>query len=121
MNTVKEILQDVESKMKKTIEATYREFNSVRTGRAQTALVEAIKVEYYEQELPMRQLAGISTPDPKSILIHPWDPSSISAIEKAIQKSDIGIQPTNDGKAIRLSILPLTHERRVELVKIVNM
>jgi len=120
MNTVKEVLQDVESKMKKTLEATRREFSTIRTGHASTALVEGLKVDYYGQEVPLRQLAGISTPDAKHILIQPWDPKSVGDIEKAILKSDIGITPTNDGKAIRLSVPPLTLERREELIKIVK-
>ncbi len=120
MNTVKEILQDVETKMKKTAEATHREFNTIRTGRASVALVEGVKVEYYGQEVPLRQLAGISTPDAKLIVIQPWDPKSLGEIEKAILKSDVGITPTNDGKVIRLSVPPLTQERREELVKVLK-
>lgn len=120
MNTVKEILQDVEAKMKKTVEATHREFNTVRTGRASAAIVEGIKVEYYGQEVPLRQIAGISTPDSRLIVIQPWDPTALSGVEKAILKSDIGITPTNDGKVIRLSVPPLTQERREELVKLVK-
>jgi ribosome recycling factor len=120
MNTVKEILQDVESKMKKTVEAAHREFNTVRTGRASVAIVEGIRVEYYGQQVPLRQIAGISTPDARLIVIQPWDPKALSDIEKAILKSDIGITPTNDGKVIRLSIPPLTQERREELVRLVK-
>lgn len=118
MNTVKEILQDVETKMKKTAEATHREFNTVRTGRASTAIVEGLKIDYYGQAVPLRQIAGISTPDTRLIVIQPWDPKALSEIEKAILKSDIGITPTNDGKVIRLSVPPLTQERREELVKL---
>ena len=120
MNTVKEILHDVETKMKKTVEAAHREFNTIRTGRASTALVEGVKVDYYGQEVPLRQLAGISTPEAKLIVIQAWDPKSLADIEKAILKSDVGITPTNDGKIIRLSVPPLTQERREELVKIVK-
>jgi len=120
MNTVKEILQDVEAKMKKTIEATHRELNTVRTGRASAAIIEGIRVEYYGQEVLLRQMAGISIPDAKLIVIQPWDPHALSDIEKAILKSDIGITPTNDGKVIRLSMPPLTQERREELVKLVK-
>jgi len=120
VNTVKEILQDVETKMKKTVEATLREFNTVRTGRASPVLVEGIKVEYYGQEVPLRQIAGISIPDARLIVIQPWDPKALAEIEKAILKSDIGITPTNDGKLIRLSVPPLTQERREELVKLVK-
>ncbi|MDD5679812.1 MAG: ribosome recycling factor [Candidatus Omnitrophica bacterium] len=120
MNTVREVMQDVESKMKKTLEATKREFGTIRTGHASTALVEGIRVDYYDQEVPLKQLAGISTPDAKLILIQPWDPKSIGDIEKSILKSDIGITPTNDGRMIRLSIPPLTLERREELIKLVK-
>lgn len=120
MNTVREILQDVESKMKKTAEATHREFNTIRTGRASVALVEGLRIEYYDQEIPLRQIAGISTPDAKLIVIQPWDPTALAGIEKAILKSDIGITPSNDGKVIRLSVPPLTQERREELVKLIK-
>jgi ribosome recycling factor len=120
MNTVREILHDVESKMKKTVEAAHREFNTVRTGRASTTLVEGVKVDYYGQQLPLRQLAGISVHDAKLIVIQPWDPKSLGEIERAILKSDIGITPTNDGKVMRLSVPPLTQERREELVKVVK-
>ena len=120
MNTVKEILHDVETKMKKTVEATHREFNTIRTGRASVALVEGLRVSYYGQDVPLRQLAGISTPDAKLVVIQPWDPKSLGEIEKAVLKSDVGITPTNDGKIIRLSIPPLTQERREELVKVLK-
>lgn len=120
MNTVKEVLQDVESKMKKTLEATKREFNTIRTGHASTALVEGLRVDYYGEEVPLRQLAGISTPDAKLILIQPWDPKSIGEIERAVLKSDIGITPMNDGRVVRLSVPPLTTERREELVRLIK-
>lgn len=120
MNTVREILHDVESKMKKTLEATHREFNTIRTGRASAALVEGVKIDYYGQQVPLRQIAGISTPDAKLIVIQPWDPTALGGIEKAILKSDIGITPNNDGKIIRLSVPPLTQERREELVKLIK-
>lgn len=120
MNSVTDVLHDVESKMKKTLESVKREFSTIRTGHASTALVEGIRVDYYGQEVPLRQLAGISTPDAKLILIQPWDPKSLGDIEKAILKSDVGITPTNDGKVIRLSVPPLTQERREELVRLVK-
>lgn len=120
METVKEILQDVEVKMKKTVEATHREFNTVRTGRASAAIVEGLKIEYYGQEVSLRQIAGISTPDARLVVIQPWDPTALAGIEKAILKSEIGITPNNDGKVIRLSVPPLTQERREELVKLVK-
>ncbi len=120
MNSVRDVLQDVEAKMKKTVEAVKREFGTIRTGHASTALVEGLRVDYYGQEVPLRQLAGISAPDAKLILIHPWDPKSIGDIEKAVLKSEIGITPANDGKVIRLSVPPLTVERRDELVKLIK-
>ncbi|MFA5146701.1 MAG: ribosome recycling factor [Candidatus Omnitrophota bacterium] len=118
--TIKEIVHDTEMKMKKTIEATQREFSTIRTGRASSSLVEGIKVDYYGAPTPLKQLAAISVPDAKFIAIQPWDKSSLADIEKAIMKSDIGITPTNDGKSIRLSIPPLTDERRAELDKILK-
>ncbi len=120
MNNVKDVLQDVETKMKKTLEATKREFGTIRTGHASTALVEGLRVDYYGTEVPLRQLAGISTPDAKLILIQPWDPKSIGDIEKAVLKSEIGITPSSDGKVIRLGVPPLTVERREELVKLIK-
>lgn len=116
----KEILHDAEMKMKKTVEATQREFSTIRTGRASTALVEGIKVDYYGALTPLRQVASIATPDARLILIQPWDKNALAEIEKAILKSEMGITPTNDGKAIRLSIPSLTTERRVELDKILK-
>ncbi len=118
MASVKELLSNAEEKMKKVIVAAKREFQAVRTGRASVSLVEGIHIDYYDTQTPLKQLATISTPDVKLIVIQPWDPSSLGEIEKAIQKSSIGIMPTNDGKVIRLSIPPLSEERRQELIKI---
>lgn len=118
--TLKEIMHDTETKMKKTVEATQREFSAIRTGRASTGLVEGIKVDYYGAPTPLKQLAAMSTPDARLVVIQPWDKGSMAEIEKAILKSDIGITPTNDGKVIRLSIPPLTQERRAELDKILK-
>ncbi len=120
MNSIKDVLQDVELKMKKTVEAVKREFSTVRTGHASSALVEGIMVDYYGQDVPLRQLAGISTPDAKLILIQPWDPKLLGEIERAVLKSEIGITPANDGKVIRLSVPPPTKERREELIKLVK-
>ncbi len=116
----KEIVHDTEQKMKKTVEATNREFSVIRTGRASAALVEGIRVEYYGTPTPLRQVAAVSTPDARLIVLQPWDKNALSEIEKAILKSDIGITPTNDGKVIRLSMPPLTQERKVELDKILK-
>lgn len=118
--TVKEIMHDTEQKMKKTVEATQREFSSIRTGRASTALVDNVKVDYYGALTPLKQLAAVSTPDARLIMIQPWDKNSLADIEKAILKSEIGISPTNDGKVLRLSMPPLTQERRAELDKVLK-
>lgn len=118
--TVKEILHDTEMKMKKTVEATQREFSTIRTGRASSAIVEGVKVDYYGTPTPLKQLAAVSTPDARLIVIQPWDKNAMGDVEKAILKSDIGITPTNDGKVIRLTIPPLTQERRSELDKVLK-
>lgn len=110
-------LNDVEDRMQKSIEATQRNFNTVRTGRANAALLDRVEVEYYGSPTPLKSIAGISTPESSVILIQPYDASSMGAIERAINMSDIGITPNNDGKVIRLNIPPLTKERRKELAK----
>ena len=120
MVNLKEVMNEAHEKMKKTIEAVRREFNTIRTGRASGALVESIKVEYYGTPTPMKQLASISIPDPKLIVIQPWDTSVLGEIEKAILKSDLGITPLNDGRAIKLGIPNLTQERREDLVKVIK-
>ncbi|MBL7068875.1 MAG: ribosome recycling factor [Candidatus Omnitrophica bacterium] len=117
---VKEVLNEAAGKMKKTIDVVNREFSSIRTSRASTTLVDGIKVEYYGTPTPIKQLATISTPEPKLIVINAWDKSVMGAIEKAILKSDVGITPTNDGKLIRLGIPQLTGERREELCKVIG-
>lgn len=118
--TARDIIRDTESKMKKTVEATQREFSAIRTGRASTAIVEGVKVDYYGAPTPLKQLAAISTPDARLVVVQPWDKNALGEIEKAIMKSDVGITPTNDGKVIRLSVPPLTDERRAELDKILK-
>jgi ribosome recycling factor len=118
--TAKEILHDTETKMKKTVEATQREFSTVRTGRASTAILDSIKVDYYGAQTPLKQLAAVSTPEARLIVIQAWDKGVMPEIEKAILKSDLGIAPTNDGKVIRLSVPPLTQERRQELDKVLK-
>ncbi len=110
-------LAEVESQMQKTVEATQRSFNTIRTGRANAALLDRIMVEYYGTPTPLKSLAGISTPDSSTITIQPYDRGSMNLIEKAISMSDIGLTPSNDGSVIRLNIPPLTSERRKELVK----
>jgi ribosome recycling factor len=111
-------LAEVEENMKKTIEATQRSFNTIRTGRANPSLLDRVMVDYYGSETPLKSLANISTPDASTISIQPFDPSSVAAIERAIQLSDVGLTPNNDGSIIRLNIPPLTNDRRKELVKI---
>jgi len=114
---VHEALTEVEPKMQRAIEAMERDFAGVRTGRASTALVERIQVDYYGTTTPLNQIAGISTPDAHLIVIQPWDRSVLSAIEKAIIRSDIGLVPNVDGTVVRLNVPPLTEERRREMVK----
>ncbi len=106
--------------MRKGVEATVREFTGVRTGRASTALVQGITVEYYGTPTPLQQVATVATPETRLITIQPWDQSLVPAIEKAILKSDLGITPANDGRIIRIAIPPLTEERRKELVRIIR-
>ncbi|MBU0605073.1 MAG: ribosome recycling factor [Candidatus Omnitrophica bacterium] len=118
--TVKEVLHDTETKMKKTVEATQRDFSTVRTGRASIALVDNIKVDYYGASTPLKQLAAVTTPDARLVMIQPWDKNSLVDIEKALLKSDLGITPGNDGKVIRLTIPSLTQERRSELDKVLK-
>jgi ribosome recycling factor len=112
-----ESLTAIEPKMLRAIEAMERDFAGIRTGRASTALVERIMVDYYGTQTPLNQVAGISTPDPHLIVIQPWDRSVLSAIEKAITKSDIGLVPNVDGTVVRLNVPPLTEDRRKEMVK----
>ena len=112
-----EALTAIEPKMLAAIEAMERDFATIRTGRASTGMVERITVDYYGTQTPLNQVAGISTPDPHLIVIQPWDRSVLSAIEKAITKSDIGLVPNVDGTVVRLNVPPLTEERRREMVK----
>ncbi len=114
------MLKNADSKMKKAIEALTKELASIRTGRASPALVEHIKVDYHGVMTPLIQLASISVPEPRSIAIHPWDRTIINSIDKAILKSDLGLNPINDGNNIRISIPLLTEERRKDLIKIVH-
>jgi len=117
---IDDILLDTEDKMIKTTEVVQREFNGVRTSKASPALVENIMVEAYGTQMRLRELAGITTPEPRMILIQPWDASTVQAIEKAILKSNIGLTPNTQGKFIRLILPELSEERRRELVKVVH-
>jgi ribosome recycling factor len=114
------ILKSADTKMKKAIEALSTELSSIRTGRASPALVEHIKVDYHGVATPLIQIASISIPEPKTIAIHPWDRSIINNIDKAILKSDLGLNPSNDGTNIRITIPMLTEERRKDLIKIIH-
>jgi ribosome recycling factor len=114
------IFEELKVNMEKAIRAFEKSLNKVRTGRASLSLLDGIKVEYYGVPTPLNQVATLSVPESRLILISPWDNSIIGNIEKAIQKSDLGLTPTSDGKLIRLSIPPLTEERRKELVKVVR-
>ena len=116
----KEILKETESRMKKTMETMLREFSEVRTGRAQPALIDDMHIDYYGTSTPIKQLAAVSSPDPRQILIQPWDLTAIVEIEKAIANSKLGIAPTNDGKIMRLVFPPLSAERREEFIKMIK-
>src|SRR3989338_7700350 len=109
MLPLQKILNDTEDKMKKALEAASREFQEVRTGRAQPSLVEGLIIEYYGTHTPLKQLASISCPDARLIVIQPWDKNCLADIEKAVLKSNIGIMPTNDGKVIRLAKIGRAH------------
>ena len=111
---------ELKNKMEKTIEALRKDLGRVRTGRASLALLEGIRANYYGAPSPLSQVASLSVPDSRTIAIQPWDTKMIGEIEKAIQKSDLGLTPLNDGKIIRINIPPLTEERRKELVKVVK-
>jgi ribosome recycling factor len=117
---IAELLEDATRRMDKSVEATQHEFNTVRTGRASAALLDRIHVDYYGQQTPIKQLATINVPEPRMLTIQPFDPSSVKAIERAVMESDLGLQPSNDGKLIRLPIPQLTEERRKDLVKVVR-
>lgn len=111
-------LADAEDHMKKAVESTQRAFNTIRTGRANPSILDRVMVEYYGAPTPLKSLANISTPDATTIMIQPFDRSTLNLIEKAISLSDIGLTPSNDGSTIRLNIPPLTSERRKEFVKV---
>ena len=117
---IDETMADAEQRMGKAIEALRRELATIRTGRANPGLVEHLRVDYYGTPTPLKQLASITVPEARLLTIQPWDKGSLSAIEKAIQKSDLGLNPSNDGAIIRLAIPVLTEERRRELVKVVH-
>ena len=117
MPTEDEVLAETDSRMKKSVEALKREVNTIRTGRANTALVESIMIDYYGVPTPLNQLSSISVPDARVIMIQPWDKQSMKDVEKGIQRSELGLLPNNDGNVIRISLPILTEERRKELVR----
>lgn len=114
----KGVNEKAEKRMKKTVHALQEDFNTIRTGRASAALFEKIMVEYYGQQTPLSQVATISIPEARLVVIQPWDKNVLGEIEKAIQKSELSLNPNNDGKIIRINIPPLTEDRRKELVKL---
>ncbi|MFZ3150749.1 MAG: ribosome recycling factor [Anaerolineaceae bacterium] len=117
---IKDLIKDGEQRMQATLDALEEDLTGIRTGRASPALIEKLPVEYYGATLPLIQMATISVPESRQLLIRPFDVSSLKTIEKAILTSDLGLTPNNDGKSIRLNLPPLTEERRRDLVKIVN-
>ncbi|MDO4768300.1 MAG: ribosome recycling factor [Pseudomonadota bacterium] len=110
-------MEDCKNRMRKSIDSLEKEFSKLRTGRASTALVDSIRVDYYGTPTPLNQVASVSIPDSRTISISPWDRGAFTGIEKAIMKSDLGLTPINDGRAIRINIPPLTEDRRKDLVK----
>lgn len=117
---IKDVVDDAEVRMGKAIDALRRDLGTIRTGRASPSLVERLTVDYYGSSTPLNQLAGISVPEPRLLVIQPWDRGSMAAIEKAILKSELGLNPSNDGQVIRIAIPALTEERRKQLVKLVH-
>ncbi|MGA1839533.1 MAG: ribosome recycling factor [bacterium] len=117
---IKTLNKETKEKMDLAIDALSHEFGSIRTGRASPSILDGIKVEYYSSLTHLNQMATISVPEPRLIVIQPWDPSALANIEKAILKSDLGLNPSNDGKVIRLAIPMLTEERRKQLVKVIK-
>jgi ribosome recycling factor len=120
MTAIDDFLADAKRRMDKSIEATHHEFNSIRTGRASPALLDRITIDYYGTQTPLKSLASISAPEPRLLVVQPFDPGAIKGIERAVQESDLGLTPSNDGKVVRLPIPALTEERRKDLVKVVR-
>ncbi len=118
--TANEVLEEVELRMMKSVDLVKDEFSSIQTGKASPALVENIMVDYYGTATRLRDLAGIATPEPRLLVIQPWDPTALGEVEKAIQKANIGLNPINDGKIIRIPIPEMSEERRRDLVKVIK-
>ena len=117
---IADVLEDAEDRMKKSIDALARELSAIRTGHAHTGLVDHVRVDYYGTPTPINQMATVAAPEARLLTIQPWDRTAMGAIEKALQKSDLGLTPSNDGTMIRLAIPPLTEQRRKELIKVVH-
>ncbi len=117
---LEDVYADAQDRMQKALDNLEQEYRRLRTGRASVALVDGIRVEYYGTPTPLSQLATLTVPEPRTIMIQPWDQSVIGEVEKAILKSELGLTPSNDGKIIRISIPPLTQDRRKELVKVIK-
>jgi ribosome recycling factor len=120
MAAIEDFLADAKRRMDRSIEATHQEFNSIRTGRASPALLDRVTIDYYGTQTPLNTLASISAPEARLLVVQPFDPGAIKNIERAIQESDLGLTPSNDGKVVRLPIPSLTEERRKDLVKVVR-
>ena len=120
VQNIQTLLKDTETRMQKALEVVQRDFNTLRTGRASPALVEGLRVDYFGTPTPLKQLASITTPDPKMLLIQPWDANVVPEIEKALLKSDLGLTPAVEGKVIRVPVPPLSTERREEFTKIAH-
>src|SRR6476659_6635325 len=120
MATIDEFITDGSSRMEKSVEATHEHFNTVRTGRASAALLDRIQIDYYGTPTPLKNIATINVPEPRMLTIQPFDPQAMKQIERAIQESDLGLTPLNDGKIIRLRLPQPTEERRTDLVKVVR-
>jgi ribosome recycling factor len=120
MAAIEDFLADAKRRMDRSIEATHNEFNSIRTGRASPALLDRVTIDYYGTPTPLNTLASISAPEARLLVVQPYDPGAIKNIERAVQESDLGLTPSNDGKIVRLPIPALTEERRKDLVKVVR-
>lgn len=114
---IPELIKDAEYRMGRAVETAQHDFSTIRTGRANPVLLDGVQVDYYGQKMPIGQIAGVSAPEPRLLVVTPWDKAALSAIEKAIMNSDIGLTPMNDGQVIRLSIPHLTEERRKDMIK----
>src|SRR5438309_1864870 len=117
---IKELLHDTESKMRKAVEVSQHDLAGIRTGRANPGLVEKLEVDYYGSRLPLTQMATVTAPEPRLLVISPWDKKAIPAIEKAIQKSELGLNPSSDGNVVRLPVPALNEESRRNLIRIVH-